>query len=165
VKASQEKEPNGIEDYNSGSNAQGLRQLEKIMKSTSRTNKASLQGTATGTALLLVLAPRMADSTCVRLRALRVVLFACVMPAAAVSVAVAGTYLMGSTIKYTPNLFFCAVVFSSWLGGLGAGIFSVFLSVIALDYYFIPPIYALGLSLEETPDMIFLWRQDSLLTG
>jgi uncharacterized protein DUF4118 len=98
---------------------------------------------------------RMPDSICATSHALRVLLFACVMPAAAVSVAAAGTYLMGSTIKYTPNLFFCAVVFSSWLGGLGAGMFSVLLSVIALDYYFIPPIYALGLSLEETPDMIF----------
>ena len=73
---------------------------------------------------------------------------------AAVSGAVVATYLLGSTIKCTPNLFFCAVVLTSWLGGVGAGIFAVFLSVIALDYYFIPPIYALGIGLEEAPDMM-----------
>jgi hypothetical protein len=81
-------------------------------------------------------------------------IFAYAIPVAAVSGAVVGTCSLGSSIKYTPNLFFCAVVLSSWLGGVGAGIFSILLSVISLDYYFLPPIYALGLSLEETPDMI-----------
>jgi Domain of unknown function (DUF4118) len=84
----------------------------------------------------------------------RFVLVAYAIPVAAVGGAVVATYLLGSTIKYTPNLFLCAVVLSSWLGGVGAGIFSVLLSAIAMDYYFIPPIYALGISLEETPDMI-----------
>ena len=72
--------------------------------------------------------------------------FACAIPIAAVTSAVIATYSLGSTIKYTPNLFFCAVVLSSWLGGVGAGIFSILLSVVALDYYFLPPIYALGLT-------------------
>ena len=76
------------------------------------------------------------------------------IPIVGVTGAVVGTCLLGSTIKYTPNLFFCAVVLSSWLGGVGAGTFSILLSVLALDYYFLPPIYALGLSLEEMPDMI-----------
>jgi Domain of unknown function (DUF4118) len=84
----------------------------------------------------------------------RFVLVAYVIPIAAVGGAVVVTYLLGSTIKYMPNLFLCAVVLSSSLGGVGAGIFSVLLSAIAMDYYFIPPIYALGISLEETPDMI-----------
>ena len=46
---------------------------------------------------------------------------------------------------------------SSWYGGLWPGAFAAFLSVLALDYYFIPPLYALGISLEETPDiMVFV---------
>jgi Domain of unknown function (DUF4118) len=101
---------------------------------------------------------RIPVSVCANLDALRVwqrfVLVAYVIPVAAVGGAVIVTYLLRSTIKYTPNVFLCAVVLSSWLGGLGAGIFSVILSAIAMDYYFIPPIYALGISLEETPDMI-----------
>jgi C4-dicarboxylate-specific signal transduction histidine kinase len=43
---------------------------------------------------------------------------------------------------------------SSWYGGIWAGAFAALLSVVALDYYFIPPLYALGISLEEAPDMI-----------
>jgi C4-dicarboxylate-specific signal transduction histidine kinase len=45
-------------------------------------------------------------------------------------------------------------MFSSWYGGLWTGFFSALLSVVALDYYFIPPLYALGLGPEEVPDMI-----------
>jgi len=101
---------------------------------------------------------RIPVSVCANFDTLRVwqrfVLVAYVIPVAAVGGAVIATYLLGSTIKYTPNLFLCAVVLSSWLGGLAAGIFSVLLSAIAMDYYFIPPIYALGISLEDTPDMI-----------
>jgi hypothetical protein len=89
-----------------------------------------------------------------RLSTCQHLLFAFAVPVAAVSGAVVATYSLGSCVKYTPTLFFCAVVLSNWLGGVGAEIFSIVLSVVALDYYFIPPIYALGLSLEETPDMI-----------
>jgi K+-sensing histidine kinase KdpD len=43
---------------------------------------------------------------------------------------------------------------SSWYGGLWPGFFASLLSVVALDYYFIPPIYALGIGPEEAPDVI-----------
>jgi C4-dicarboxylate-specific signal transduction histidine kinase len=43
---------------------------------------------------------------------------------------------------------------SSWFGGVWPGILAGVLSAIALDYYFIPPLYALGIGLEEAPDMI-----------
>jgi C4-dicarboxylate-specific signal transduction histidine kinase len=43
---------------------------------------------------------------------------------------------------------------SSWYGGLWSGVFAALLSVVALDYFFLPPIYALGISPEEVPDMI-----------
>jgi C4-dicarboxylate-specific signal transduction histidine kinase len=43
---------------------------------------------------------------------------------------------------------------SSWYGGLWPGVFAALLSVVALDYYFIPPFYAFGISVEEAPDMI-----------
>jgi len=61
---------------------------------------------------------------------------------------------IGSVIKYVPTLFFCSVILSSWFGGVCPGIFAGLLSAIALDYYFIPPIYALGISPDELPDMI-----------
>jgi hypothetical protein len=72
----------------------------------------------------------------------------------AVGGAVVATLELGSAMKHTPTLFFCSVFFSSWIGGVLPGIFACLLSAIALDYYFIPPLYALGIGLEEAPDMI-----------
>jgi hypothetical protein len=72
----------------------------------------------------------------------------------AVGGAVVATLGLGPAMKHTPTLFFCSVILSSWFGGVWPGIFAGLLSAIAMDYYFIPPIYALGISLEEAPDMI-----------
>jgi len=75
---------------------------------------------------------------------------------AALSVGVAAvvTLKLGSLIKHSSTLFFCSVMLSSWYGGVWPGVLAALLSVVALDYYFIPPLYALGISLEEAPDMI-----------
>lgn len=77
-----------------------------------------------------------------------------VLAVMAVGTGVVTTSYLGSAVKHTPTLFFCSVVLSSWFGGLGAGVFASLLSAIALDYYFIPPLGALGISPEEAPDMI-----------
>jgi Domain of unknown function (DUF4118) len=72
----------------------------------------------------------------------------------AVGGAVVATLESGFAVKHPPTLFFCSVMLSSWFGGVWPGVFAGLLSAIALDYYFIPPIYALGISVEEVPDMI-----------
>src|SRR6266576_623927 len=55
----------------------------------------------------------------------------------------------------TPNsLFFCAVVLSSWVGGLGPGLLASSLSVVLIDYHFKSPYYTLALSAEDLPRMI-----------
>src|ERR1700757_2568745 len=76
--------------------------------------------------------------------------------AAAISVGIAAVIMLrlGAVVKHTATLFFCSVMLSSWYGGLWPGVFAALLSVVALDYYFIPPLYALGISLEEAPDVI-----------
>jgi C4-dicarboxylate-specific signal transduction histidine kinase len=71
-----------------------------------------------------------------------------------VGIPVIVTLKLGTVIKDAATLFFCSVMFSSWYGGLWTGFFSALLSVVALDYYFIPPLYALGLGPAEAPDMI-----------
>jgi K+-sensing histidine kinase KdpD len=75
---------------------------------------------------------------------------------AVISVGIAAmiTLKLGSVVKHPATLFFCSVMLSSWYGGLWPGIFSALVSVVAMDYYFIPPFYALGISVEEAPDMI-----------
>jgi C4-dicarboxylate-specific signal transduction histidine kinase len=70
-----------------------------------------------------------------------------------VGIATVITLKLGGTIKHTATLFFCSVMLSSWYGGLWPGFFAALLSVVALDYYFIPPLYALGIGLEEAPDV------------
>ncbi len=43
-------------------------------------------------------------------------------------------------------VFFAAVMASSWFGGVGAGLFAVFISTVAVDYFFVPPFrsFAIG---------------------
>src|ERR1700719_2798091 len=89
-----------------------------------------------------------------RSRTLTRLLSSYLVAAISVGIAVTITLKLGSVIKHTATLFFCSVMLSSWYGGLWPGVFAALLSVVALDYYFIPPLYALGISLEEAPDMI-----------
>ena len=77
-----------------------------------------------------------------------------VVTAISVGVAVVITLNFGPALRHSATLFFCSVMLSSWYGGLLPGLFAALLSVVALDYYFIPPLYALGISAEEVPDMI-----------
>src|SRR5271165_647843 len=87
-------------------------------------------------------------------RTLERLLSSYVVAAISVGIAVVITLKFGSLVKHTATLFFCSVMLSSLYGGLWPGVFAALLSVVALDYYFIPPLYALGISLEEAPDMI-----------
>lgn len=69
-------------------------------------------------------------------------------------VAVLVTLSLGPALKNTVTFFFCAVMVSSWFGGLWPGLLTAFISWLALDYYFIPPLYSLGISSAELPDML-----------
>lgn len=46
-------------------------------------------------------------------------------------------------------LFFAAVIVSSWFGGAGPGTFSAVLSMLAVDYFFIPPLHSWGTSATD----------------
>lgn len=46
------------------------------------------------------------------------------------------------------TLYFLAVMLSAWYGGWGAGIISTLLSAVALDYFFIAPIYSVELDVH-----------------
>jgi C4-dicarboxylate-specific signal transduction histidine kinase len=89
-----------------------------------------------------------------RIRTRTRLLLSYVVAVVSVGIAAVITIELGSTVKHTATLFFCSVMLSSWYGGLWPGVFAALLSVVALDYYFIPPLYALGISLKEAPDVI-----------
>jgi K+-sensing histidine kinase KdpD len=64
------------------------------------------------------------------------------VPLLAVAAAIGATYLLDLAAPESPNLFlfFVAIVLSAWVAGAAPGWLSVFLSGIAVDYFFIPPI-------------------------
>jgi PAS domain-containing protein len=47
-----------------------------------------------------------------------------------------------------------AVMISSWAAGLGPGLLAVLLSTLAVDYFFVPPLYSLSLKTEYLPRLV-----------
>ena len=62
------------------------------------------------------------------------------------------------------SLFLCAVILSAWFGGAGPGLLATALSAFALYYYFLPPIYSLGLKTEEIPRLV-MFTLSALFVG
>src|SRR5438445_8688066 len=52
------------------------------------------------------------------------------------------------------SLFLCAVMFSAWFGGTRPGLLALVFSVLAFNYYFLPPIYSLALA-KDLPRLVF----------
>jgi len=65
-----------------------------------------------------------------------------------VALALGMTKLLQPDLRPTP-LFFLAVSISAWYGGLAAGALAALFAVLALDYFFLPPLYSFTLSSED----------------
>jgi C4-dicarboxylate-specific signal transduction histidine kinase len=52
------------------------------------------------------------------------------------------------------SLFLCAVMFSAWFGGARPGLLAIALSVLAFDYYFLPPTHLLVPNSDEIPRLV-----------
>jgi len=50
--------------------------------------------------------------------------------------------------------FLCAIMFSAWFGGVNPGLLAVALSLLAFHYYFLIPMYPLGME-KEIPRLLF----------
>jgi C4-dicarboxylate-specific signal transduction histidine kinase len=48
-----------------------------------------------------------------------------------------------------PFLFFAAVMAIAWMGGIGPGLFAVLVSILAMDYFFVPPLHSLALNATD----------------
>lgn len=70
-----------------------------------------------------------------------------------VVVALLITLALQNYTDITP-LFYAAIVVSAWYGGRGPGLVSVILATVALDYYFIPPLYTLSPNLKQASFLI-----------
>lgn len=69
---------------------------------------------------------------------------------AAVALALVLTVFLPPLRSAPSPLFFGAVMVSAWYGGMGPGLLATMLSALALDYYFLAPIYSLGMGLAES---------------
>ena len=71
----------------------------------------------------------------------------------AVVAACVATYFVDLAAPDRPTLFlfFGAIVVSAWYGGLGPGWLSVVLSILAVNYFFVPPIFVLDFSVKDFP--------------
>ena len=45
---------------------------------------------------------------------------------------------------------------SAWFGGLRAGLLAAALSLLAFDYYFVPPLYSLAVDRDEVPRLLLV---------
>ncbi len=88
------------------------------------------------------------------IRTLRRALTSYLVAILTVALAVIVTLLIGPGMKHSATFFFCSVMLTSWYGGLWPGVFAAIISVLALDYFFIPPLYALGIGPEDVVDLI-----------
>jgi signal transduction histidine kinase len=71
---------------------------------------------------------------------------------AALLLAILLSLVLKSRIQEPPTLFFlAAVIISARWNGLRAAAVTIILSILALDYFFIEPIYAIGLAWEDLP--------------
>ena len=61
-------------------------------------------------------------------------------------------------------LFLCAVMYSAWFGGVGPGLLAIALSLLAINYYFVPPIHSVALQIKEIPRLL-LFALSALLVG
>ena len=69
----------------------------------------------------------------------------------AVAASVIGSLLLQASLDITPvvSLMLCGVMFAAWFGGLGPGLLAVALSLLAFDYFFVPPLYSFGLRYND----------------
>jgi K+-sensing histidine kinase KdpD len=70
---------------------------------------------------------------------------------ACVTAALASSLLLQRLFPYPfLFLFFAAVMVSAWFGGTVPGLLAVFLSTLAVDYFFVPPIHSFAINATDT---------------
>ena len=74
----------------------------------------------------------------------------------AVLTVAAALFITKSLEHYTDitPLFYAAIVISAWFGGMGPGLIAVALATVALDYYFVPPLYTLRPDVKQVSFLV-----------
>jgi PAS domain S-box-containing protein len=84
-----------------------------------------------------------------------------------VAVAVIANLLLETSLQASPTLFLflCAIIFAAWFGGVGPGLAATALSVLTFDYFFLPPIYSLNLTLGDLPRLALFTMAGLFVVG
>jgi len=74
----------------------------------------------------------------------------------AVGTAAAGGQLYHGMTGFEPTapLFFCVIIFVAWFSGTAPGIVATLLTILAFDYFFVPPFYTFALPLKDIPQLV-----------
>jgi PAS domain S-box-containing protein len=90
-----------------------------------------------------------------------------VVAALVVAAAVVANLLMVTYLHALPTLFsfLCAIIFAAWFGGVGPGLVATALSVLAFDYFFLPPIYSIDLMVSDMPRIALFAMAALLVVG
>jgi len=69
----------------------------------------------------------------------------------AVAAAVVAGLLVDRFLQTAPfvSLFLCAILFAAWVGGAGPGLLATGLSILAFDFFFIPPRYSFTVESDD----------------
>jgi PAS domain S-box-containing protein len=79
-------------------------------------------------------------------------LLSCGVAVTSVLLALLLTRVMESHFEsFRTPLFFCAIMLTTWFGGLIPGMIATLLAVLALKYYYLPPLYSLAFDLRHVP--------------
>jgi len=81
-----------------------------------------------------------------------------------VAVALIITFLLRPDALVTP-IFFLAIILSAWLGGIGSGLLASLLAALAIDYFFLQPLYALSFDLAELPHLLVFFLSAVLVSS
>jgi PAS domain S-box-containing protein len=79
---------------------------------------------------------------------------ACVTPALAVVLDASFSRLWG--IDPPASVFFCGIIIVAWVSGPGPALLATALTVLAFDYFLLPPIYSFTLEFREVPRLVLL---------
>lgn len=78
----------------------------------------------------------------------------------AIAVVAVGTAVIGGLVFHrmsgfapAASLFFCVIMFVAWFSGTAPGIVATVLTILAFDYFFLPPFYSFALPLKDIPQL------------
>ena len=76
-----------------------------------------------------------------------------------------GNWLAQHFISAAASMFMCAIVLSSWLGGIGPGLWAVALSLLCFDYGFVLPLHSLRVAPIDMPRMLIFSTTATFIGG